>query len=98
VYNCQLHAQRIQGKHAVWKAKNADGVWVDHVEAEVMIFSGKTKKPFLYNFFIRLMSSHTLYLESYPQGIKPTFKHHKRLVPTSTEQMIPSASASSGFE
>ena len=46
MYNYQLHAQWIPGKRAVWKAKNADGVWGDHVEAEVLVYQPKKHLAF----------------------------------------------------
>lgn len=46
MYNCQLHAQWIPGKRAVWKAKNAEGIWEDHVEAEVLVYQPKKHLAF----------------------------------------------------
>lgn len=38
IYQCQLHAEWLPGETAVWRAKNKEGSWEDHVTAKVLVY------------------------------------------------------------
>ena len=38
MYQCQLHAEWYPGAAAVWKAKDEQGLWQDHVTAKVLAY------------------------------------------------------------
>jgi uncharacterized protein YndB with AHSA1/START domain len=39
MYNCQLHADWHIGGQAVWRAPDENGKWIDHVRAQVLVYS-----------------------------------------------------------
>lgn len=39
MYNCQLHADWRVGGQAIWKAQDENSKWVEHVKAEVLVYS-----------------------------------------------------------